>query len=233
MQVRHIDDDVIGPDPRVDSRWGMRVLTRALVHRALVAVWVVAFMVVSPFPALSHPSDFETLTIDLLFGTGGLHAIDAAVVVGPSYEPGPSVELRDMVAHQVLEALDLSEIPIDIDLENSERYHWVGFTIRFPDPSLDGRPTLEVDTRPLQDIAADLGVEHLKLSICHGFSESADPRDDFGCEGRILTPDEESLLIALSVRDELPRTGQPMAPLMIAALALVATGFFLVTRQKS
>lgn len=206
----------------------------------LVAGWVIAFVVVLPLRVLSHPSDFETLTIDLLFGSGGLHAIDAAVVEssGPSYEPGPSVELREAVAHQVLEALDLSEIPTEIELENSERYHWVGFTIRFPDPSLDGRSTLEVNTRPLQDIAADIGLKHVKLSICHGFSESVDPRDvsglgvsppeGTGCDVWVLTPDHESLTVAVSVRDELPRTGLPMAALMTAALGLVATGLVLV-----
>lgn len=220
------------------------MLANIVMRRALFAGWVVVFVVALPLRALSHASDFETLTIDLLFGSGGLHAIDAAVVEssGPSYEPGPSVELRETVAHQVLEALDLSEISTDIDLENSERYHWVGFTIRFPDPSLDGRSTLEVDTGPLQDIAADIGLKHLKLSICHGFSESVEPRDvsglgvsppeGVGCERWLLTPDDVPLSMAVSVRDELPRTGLPVAPLMIAALGLVAAALVLVTPQN-
>ena len=44
--------------------------------------------------ALAHPSDFDTLTIDLIFGADGLDTIDVAVVesTGSGYDPFPSVE---------------------------------------------------------------------------------------------------------------------------------------------
>lgn len=76
----------------------------------LVSLWVTVGVIVAPLPASAHPSDFRTLTIDLIFGQTGLEVIDAAVVEssGPSYEPFPSVELRQAVAEEVLAALDLS-----------------------------------------------------------------------------------------------------------------------------
>lgn len=216
------------------------MLLTTMMRTALATVLVAAFVAVLPLRAWSHPSDFETLTIDLLFGAEGLNAIDAAVVEssGPGYEPGPSVELREAVATQVLDALNLSQIPTNTDLENSERYHWVGFTIRFPDPALDGRSHLEIDTQPLQDIAAEIGLKYLKLTICKEFSDSVDPRDDFrlgvsrpegvGCEGWILTPEEPPVTLTVPIQDELPMTGLPMEQLMVAALALMTAGFAIV-----
>lgn len=64
----------------------------------------------------------------------GLETIDAAVVEssGPSYEPAPSVEVREEVAHRVLSTLGVDESSIDLDTENSERYH-----LFFPPLGLD------------------------------------------------------------------------------------------------
>ncbi|CAN5864757.1 hypothetical protein BH23ACT4_BH23ACT4_10660 [soil metagenome] len=96
-----------------------------------LVVWM-ALVVGTPLTANAHPSDFQTLTIDLLFGADGLEAIDAAVVQssGPSYEPFPSSELRQRVAEDVLNAMGLAELPLSIDSELSARYHEVGW----PDP---------------------------------------------------------------------------------------------------
>lgn len=212
----------------------MRWMKRGL----LVMACALSFVVSGPSPASAHPSDFETLTIDLLFGADGLYVIDAAVVEssGPSYLPGPTTELRKRVARRILEALGLSDIPFDIDLENSERYHWVGFTIRFHDPSLDRRPMLQFSTLPLQDIVADLDLKQLKLTICHGYSDSLDPRDigrrignEIGCNGRFLTPGDEPHSITVMTREELPMTGVPITTLVAGGLVISVGGLALVT----
>lgn len=191
-----------------------------------------------PGPARAHNSDFKTLTVDLIFGSRGLEAIDAAVVeaTGPSYEPGPTIELRETVARRVLESLNLATVPVEIDLENSERYHWVGFTVRFLDPSLGDRPSLTIDTRPFQDIAADLGLEHVKLSICRTDSGSVDPRDlsevsaepgDPGCQVWRLTPEGPSMSTTVRL-SSLPATGVPVLPVSAFSTILLAAGLVLV-----
>lgn len=189
-------------------------------------------------PAWAHPSDFETLTVDLIFGPSGLEAIDAAVVEssGPSYEPGPSIELREDIAPQVLESLQLATTPVEIDLENSERYHWVGFTARFLDPSLGGRPLVTIDSRPLQDIASAAGLEHLKLSVCRTDSRSVDPRDlrpvtsksgDPGCRVWRLTPKEPAISTTITLSG-LPVTGVTVVPAWVVSAIILVTGLALM-----
>jgi hypothetical protein len=119
-------------------------------------------------PATAHPSDFATLTLDLLVGPDGLEAIDAAVVesAGPSYQPFPTIELKHAVATDVLEALHVPPDQVDIDAETSERYHEVGFVVRFHEPSLGTEMPLSIDTTELQHIAANRDLSRLKLSIC-------------------------------------------------------------------
>lgn len=119
-------------------------------------------------PATAHPSDFATLTLDLLIGPEGLEAIDAAVVesAGPGYQRFPSSESRDAVATDVLEALRVPLDQVDIDAEHSERYHEVGFLVRFHEPSLGTAMPLSIDTTDLQLIAAGRDLSRLKLSVC-------------------------------------------------------------------
>lgn len=203
----------------------------------LLSMCLVLLLVV-PGAARAHPSDFETLTIDLILGPRGLEAVDAAVVesAGPSYEPGPTTELRETVVRRVLESLQLATVPVDIDRENSERYHWVGFTVRFPDPSLGDRPSLTIDSRPLQDIAADIGLEHVKLSICHTSAASVDPRDlsemsaqsgEPGCQVWRLTP--EGPAISNTIRlSGLPATGIPVLPASVVSTIFLSTGLLLL-----
>jgi hypothetical protein len=136
---------------------------------------LVAGIVLSPLgllasapPATAHPSDFATLTLDLLVGPDGLEAIDAAVVesTGPGYEPFPTSESKQAVATDVLEALHVPLDQVDIDAETSERYHEVGFLVRFNDPSLGADAPLSIDTTDLQRIASDRNLRHLRLSVC-------------------------------------------------------------------
>ena len=189
-------------------------------------------------PAGAHPSDFETLTVDLIFGPSGLEAIDVALVEssGPSYEPVPSIELREDVARRVLEGLQLASSPVVFDLENSERYHQVGFTVRFPDPSLGGRSSLAIDSRPLQDIAGDVGLDHLKLSICSSDSRPVDPRDlsevslhsgGPGCHVWRLTPREPAISTTVTLSG-LPATGIPVLPAWVASAILLVAGVAVV-----
>ena len=232
--------------------FGMRRIRMSARSRLLAVYVLSAVLVMLPVSALAHPSDFETLTLDVLIGPEGLEAIDAAVVEssGPSYEPGPTVELREGVAREVLDALDLVTSPVDIDLENSERYHWVGFTIRFHDPTLGGRSTLELDTRALQDVADDIGLKHLKLSVCHTSSSSWDPRDGLQvmprdvsppeaarCRGWNLDPAGEPVSITITVTgwmmaaapvQELPLTGLDIPRTTWLAFLLLAAGLTLV-----
>jgi hypothetical protein len=60
-----------------------------------------------------------------------VEGIDAAVVksVGPSYEPFPTTEAKQIVAREVIDALELDRTRIEIDLSNGVRYHQVGFSI--------------------------------------------------------------------------------------------------------
>ena len=202
-----------------------------MARRVAVATCVLAVLVLFALPVYAHPSDFETLTIDLQFRPEGLELIDAAVVEssGPSYQPGPTEELKEEVAQRVIEALNVETTPVEIDLENSELYHSVGFTIRFLDPSLSGRQTLEIDSQPLQDIAADVGLKYLKLTIRtwnHGIC-------DGGCENWRLTPDEDP--VSTTIRLQLPLTGFNIQHAMTLTLVLLMAGLSLVavSRRRS
>jgi hypothetical protein len=131
----------------------------------------------SAHPASAHPSDFATLTLDLLVGPRGLEVIDAAVVrsAGPTYDPFPDSELKHAVATDVLEALRVPLDGVDIDAEMSERYHEVGFLVRFHEPSLGAERPLSIDTADLQRIATNGGMSRLKLSVCGVTAGTPDP----------------------------------------------------------
>jgi hypothetical protein len=126
-------------------------------------------------PVSAHPSDFETLTLDLLMGPRGLESIDAAVVPGTTYEPFIASEVKRDVAMEVLDALDLPMSGVDIDAEMSERYHEVGFLVRFDE--LGARVTLSIATVDLQAIVDDRRLGRLKLSVC-GVTQGAEPSEE-------------------------------------------------------
>jgi hypothetical protein len=128
-------------------------------------------------PASAHPSDFETLTVDLLMGARGLEGIDAAVVPGQTYEPLVATGVKHDVATEVLDALDLPPSGVDIDAEMSERYHEAGFVVRFDEPSLGATAPLSIDTTHLQAIVDDRRLGRLKLSVC-GVTQGAEPSEE-------------------------------------------------------
>lgn len=76
---------------------------------------------------------------------------------------------------------------------------------------------LEVNTQPLQNIAADIGLKHLKLSICHP-----------ACKGWNLAPNEEPVSITIPLHAELAATGFDASLAMTLAFVLVAAGLGLV-----
>lgn len=133
----------------------------------LVAVSA-AMMLVQVRSVSAHPSDFETLTLDFLIGPTGLELIEAAVVEssGPGYEPFPSSELKRNLAVGTVDALRVSLSSVEINEEMSERYHEVGFMIHFIEPSLGGNRALSIDSTKLQQLAADAGLERVKMSVC-------------------------------------------------------------------
>lgn len=138
--------------------------------RRIIAIAGMGVLAVLSFASVAsaHPSDFRTLTIDLIFGAQGLETIDAAVVeaVGPSYAPFPSVELRQTVAEGVLQVLGLADFDATIDAELSLLYHEVGFAISFSKPFPGAQSSFSFDTGDLQVIAADTNLEYLKVGVC-------------------------------------------------------------------
>lgn len=207
-----------------------------------VVVWV-ALLVGVPLTASAHPSDFQTLTIDLIFGADGLETIDAAVVEssGPSYGPFPSSEWRQRVAEDVLDAMGLSGFPLSIDSELSERYHEVGFYIVFAEPvSIDG--LLRVETGSIQQIAREANLGTLKLSVCSDSPEifsqleidatspgrgPTNPAERAPCEIWDIPVDDQPVAVTVTFR-MLPMTGITAHPTLLAALVLLAIGSVLL-----
>lgn len=147
------------------GRFGAIMISATILHALMLAP-----------PADGHPSDFGTLTIDLLIAQGRLTAIDAAVVVseGPSYEPFPENDLKRQVAANLLRTLELPLEGVHVDVEMSELYHEVGFLVRVEESSPRRRVPLRIETGDLQSVATDAGMDRLKLSICGASEESPD-----------------------------------------------------------
>jgi len=225
------------------------MLLTTVMRTALATTLVAAFVTVLPLRAWSHPSDFQTLTIDLLFGGEGLEAIDAAVVEssGPTWEPFPSVELRDRVARDVLAALDLSGSAASIDSEMSERYHQVGFFVVMDKEQLEGNEFI-VNTAPLQAIAADTNLEQLKLSVCSEDSETfndleidatregRDPirnnrNERSSCQVWEIAVDDPPVTVTVTT-PSLPMTGLSLNGALTLALTLTITGLTIVTIDR-
>lgn len=203
-----------------------------------------------PFPARAHPSDFRTLTLDLIFGPEGLEAVDAPVVeaTGPSYEPFPSQELRREVAEKALAALGVSDSPASIDAELSERYHEVGFLVTFEEPRPGQGRAFRFDTDQLQAIANDTNLDWLKMSVCAEDAETFNALEiEASTDGRapadntserswcqiwkLATADAP---VTISIRSSvLPMTGLPVVLAGIAGLVLLAGGLFVLRRERS
>jgi hypothetical protein len=206
----------------------------------LVGVAAVAVGCASAAPVDAHPSDFRTLTVDLVVGDGGLETVDAALVPadGQTFEPFPSVDARRAVASRVIAALALPADGATVDAENSERYHEVGFTIRVDarvGAAWDGR----VDTAPFQQIVADEGLDRLKLSVCEAGvvipgvapdltvvatrpgRTGVSPNDREGCTTWALGAHEDPVTIAVGGPTTLAATGTGPLALVLGASALV------------
>lgn len=147
-------------------------------------VALLTLMELSALPAQAHPSDLATLTLDFLVGPSGLEAVDAAVVAstGTPYET-VEPEVRHDVALLVLEQLGVDADAADLELD-SDRYHWVGFMIRFHQPTLGRTVPLVIETSELQRRTAELGLANLKVSVC-GVTDGAE-RSDSGVLGELL-----------------------------------------------
>ena len=153
-------------------------MTTAGVRTCGAIIVAVVLLLVPARPAVAHPSDFDTLTLDMLIGPDGLAAIDAAVVQGsgPGYEPFPSATLKRDVADQVLSMLQIPTGGVEIDARASPRYHEVGFHISVADPSLGQTAALTVDTRDLLELARSHDMEQLKISVC-GVADDGEQSD--------------------------------------------------------
>jgi hypothetical protein len=235
---------------------GSRGVDPDVARRLAVAfLGAVMFWGLSAGPAAAHSSDFDTLTVDFLVGSRGLEAIDAAVVVSDS-TPYETVEpaVRADIARQLLALLGVQAESADIDAEDSERYHWVGFVIRFPRPVLGATTPIEIDTAHLQALAADLGLAFLKISVCgvSGGPEYSHPSmgaferleieaseegrrptgfDREFCEVWRLQPGDEALSINVQPA-ALPATGTSLTPTMPLAAVLITCGLVLLTARR-
>jgi hypothetical protein len=209
-----------------------------------VPLALLILMELNAAPAHAHPSDFETLTVDLLVGPGGLQAVDAAVVesTGAPYET-PEPNVRQDVALLVLDQLGVVPDAVDIELD-SERYHWVGFTIRLHQPWLGLSVPLAIDTSALQRRTAELGLAYLKVSVC-GVSDGAarsDPAvltqlvieathegrrprglDREACTVWRLTPSDEPVRVQVRLTD-LAETGTGIGAAVAATAAALLLG---------
>jgi LPXTG-motif cell wall-anchored protein len=226
------------------------VIRRLLWRLSLALLSAMTVLTLFPLPATAHPSDFRTLTLDLIFGPEGLEAVDAAVVeaTGPNYEPFPSAELRQAVAEKVLAALDVGNSSASIDAEMSERYHQVGFLVTFEEPRPGQGEAFRFDTDQLQAIAKDTNLDWLKLSLCAEDSETFNELEiQASTDGRapadntserswcqIWNLGTTDAPVTISVRSSvLPMTGLPVVSAGIAGLVLLAGGLLILRRQRS
>jgi hypothetical protein len=107
----------------------------------------------------------NALTVDLLLDQSGLVVVDAATNRA-SYSEAPSAEERAGVARRVGDALGLDADVVQLDPASSTLYHEVGFRMSLRAPFTNALPagTVQLDTGPLQRIAADFG--RLVLDVC-------------------------------------------------------------------
>lgn len=226
--------------------------------KVVVSLGVVALLGCAA-PAQAHPSDFRTMTVDVVLASRGIEVIDVAVVpvAGPSYEPFVTDEEKEGVALELLAALDILATEVLLDVDQSDRYHEVGFTIRFGEPrSVAGsRPAIVLDGAELQAVAAAAGVDSLKLSVCAvesyvtGETGLASPdllpqveieasragsrrTDRAGCHVWILGPDQPPLELVVG-RTSLAETGG-MPPIGEAVAVLVmGTSLWIAAKRRS
>jgi hypothetical protein len=117
-----------------------------------------------PASAGAHQSSHDALTLDLILDEGGLVVIDAASNHA-TYQEAPSSAERASVASQVVEAIGASADTVQVDSETSSLYHEVGFEVTFHEAFANGTQPgqVQIDSAPLQAIAADFGTLHLDV----------------------------------------------------------------------
>ena len=116
--------------------------------------------------AVAHESTLEALTVDLLLDQSGLVVVDAATNHA-SYDQAPSPAERAVVAGRVGDALGIPRSTSSSSThESSTLYHEVGFRMSLHAPFSNTLPAgaVQIDTAPLQEIAADFGS--LVLDVC-------------------------------------------------------------------
>jgi hypothetical protein len=132
----------------------------------LVATLVLGLALVAvPGRAEAHPSALDALTVDLLLDQSGLVVVDAATNRA-SYEQAPTPAERAVIAGRVGEALAIPPGAVQLDDDSSTLYHEVGFRMSLHTPFSNALPAgaVQVDTAPLQEIAAEFG--RLVLDVC-------------------------------------------------------------------
>jgi hypothetical protein len=134
------------------------------VGAVVVAVVAAMGVVVSPRPAGAHASTLNALTVDLLLDQSGLVVIDGAT--NANYQDAPSPDERVGDAQRIGDALGIPRDDIQLDPSSSTLYHEVGFRMSLRTPFTNALPagTVQLDTGPLQRIAADFG--RLVLDVC-------------------------------------------------------------------
>lgn len=189
----------------------------------------------APSPAAGHPSDFGTLTVDVLITGDRIRGIDAAVVpvAGPSYEPFVPVERKRSIAIEILGALEIPADAATIQAEMSDRYHEVGFMVTF----LSTTTKVErVYSKGFQEIARENGLSRLKLSVCAANDQEisdldadrlgrpADPGrgERHGCVVWELSSTDPPVSFWLTTRNAIPRTGAITYPALAGIFALLA-----------
>lgn len=224
-----------------------------------VFLLMVVLSLLIPRPLSAHPSASDTLTIDLLVGSDGLAAIDAAVVEseGPTYRPFPTTEQKRDVAIDVVDAFGLTDDDVNLDPEMSERYHQVGFYITLPPDSPHRLSSLSFDTARLQEITSELGLGYLRLSLCTTVLEgastsvyrdeifdemgmtasqpgqhSSDPNQRPGCRLWLLEPEDPGVSINLPA-PELPYTGANLLPIVAAVTMGIGLGVLILGTTRS
>lgn len=150
------------------NRWDNPVVGAGVHSPRPLALVLAALLAVALAPAVAgaHPSDLDTLTLDLILDHNGLVLIDGAANHA-TYQEAPPEEQRASVAVAVLDALGIPRETADVDATKSLIYHEVGFTVllrtAFANTAVPGE--LRIDSRALQEIAAN-SVGMLKLDVC-------------------------------------------------------------------
>jgi hypothetical protein len=141
------------------------VRSRSAIGTVVAVLVAVAGIAASPRAAVAHESTLDALTLDLLLDQSGLVVVDGATNHA-TYPEAPSPAERAVIAERVGEALGIASRDVQLDAESSTLYHEVGFRMSLHAAFSNALPAgaVQIDTAPLQEIAADFGK--LILDVC-------------------------------------------------------------------